>query len=105
MIPTICINSRNRPQEVPQNEWITKGMQYNITHVFYHPEQGIQGCALKEVRLTYKSSPYETYALNRFAVTQEGLKDLIEMMKLCSELNEVDIMKLIEESELQTVEK
>lgn len=104
MIPCICIDAKNMPKEIYLGEWLTEGMKYHIIHVYYHPNQGIQACGLKEVRLTKKSSPYETYKLSRFSVTQEGLNLLIQMIKDCSELNDIDIFKLIEESELQVKE-
>ena len=100
MIKATCINSKNKPAEVQLSEWINEGWQYTITHVFYHPKQGIQGCALREVRLTAKSTPYESYALSRFGVTPQELDKLIQMVIACSELNDIDVRKLIEESNL-----
>ena len=87
------------------NEWINKGATYHITHVYFHPHQGIQGCSLKEVRLTDKSYPYETYALKRFGVTPENWSALIQMIHDCSELDKVNINQLLNESELQRIEK
>lgn len=101
MIPCYCIDASNKPKEVFIGEWLTEGMKYHITHVFYHPKQGIQGCALREVRLTGKSKPYESYRLSRFAVTEQGYQDLLQMVKDCSELNDMDVLKLIEESEIE----
>lgn len=104
MIPAICIDSSNKPEEVELSEWINKGAVYHITHVYFHPFQGLRGCDLKEVRLTKKSYPYGTYALKRFAVTEENLQALFKMIKDCSELNDFDIRKAIRESELQLIE-
>lgn len=103
MIPCICINDKEKPEEVCPTEWVKQGNEYNITHVYFHPMQGIQGCELKEVKLTQKSYPYEAYALSRFGVTPENMERLIQMMLDCSELNKVDIEKLLEESKLQEV--
>lgn len=103
MIETLCIDSADMPEEINRSEWISKGMKYHITHVWFHSMQGIQGCSLKEVKLTEKSYPYATYKLSRFAVTPEGLLELIQMMKDCSELNEVDIKKLLRQSRLNIV--
>ena len=103
MIPTTCIDASNKAPEIFTGEWITKGMTYHITHVFYHPSQGIQGCSLREVRLTGRSLPYGSYRLNRFAFTPEALQQLIQMMQDCSDLNDFDVLKLIEESELVTI--
>ncbi|MES2395830.1 MAG: hypothetical protein V4549_07495 [Bacteroidota bacterium] len=104
MIPAVCIDSDNKPEEVDLSEWINKGANYHITHIWFHPHQGVQGCSLKEVRLTEKSDPYRTFALKRFAVTAEAMQKLVQMMRDCSELNDFDIYKLIRESELETVE-
>jgi len=100
MIEALCIDSSNKPKEIPLGKWIQKGYIYHITHVYYHKEQGIQGCDLKEVHLGEESKPYETYRLNRFAVTKDNLLKLIEMIKDCSELNDFDVQELIKESEL-----
>lgn len=105
MIETICLDSSGRPAEVFEGEWVTKGMRYNITHVYWHEKQGIQGCALREVQMTGRSLPYVSYRLNRFGFTQEGLNQLIEMIKNCSDLNDFDVMKAIEEADLELVEK
>jgi len=104
MIPAICIDANNKPEEVDLSEWITKGMQYHITHIWFHPFQGVHGCSLKEVSMTEKSDPYRTFALKRFAVTEESMKALVQMMRDCSELNDFDIYKVIRESELQIIE-
>jgi len=100
MIKTVCIDSSNKPQEVFSGDWLQKGMEYHITHVFYHPNQGIQGCALREVQLTKRSLPYASFRLSRFAFTQEALQQLIQMIKDCSDLNDFDVMKAIEECDL-----
>lgn len=100
----VCINDSDKPEEVHPEEWIVKGKEYEITHVYYHELQLIQGVLLKEVKMTKRSEPYCSYKLSRFAVTLENFRNLIQMMKDCSELNEVDIKKLLRESELQVVE-
>jgi hypothetical protein len=100
MIPAICIDGSNKPKEVQIQEWINEGAKYHITHVFFHPKQGIQGCALNEVRLSKKSSPYEAYRLSRFCIEGKDVLKLIQMIKDCSELDSFDISELIKESEL-----
>ncbi len=104
MIPCICIDAGSKPKEVHAGQWIQKDFKYHITHIFYQPRQGIQGCALKEVRLDARSAPYETYRLSRFGVTEENLQKLIQMMRDCSELNDFDISELIKQSELEIIE-
>lgn len=102
-IPCICIDARNKPDIIPLKNWINKGLEYHITHVYYYSKQGIQSVTLDEVRLGPESAPYEGYALSRFAFTPENLYKLIELMKLCTELNEVSIKQLLEESNVQLI--
>ena len=101
MIECLCIDAKNRPQEIPLGKWIQEGMKYHITHVFFHPLQGLQGCSLHEVKLSLKDTyPYNAYRLSRFGFTQKGLEDLAIMMKACSDLNEIQISALLAEQEL-----
>ncbi len=101
MIECICIDSNNKPDEIPLSKWINKDFKYHITHVYFHHGQGIQGVTLHEVRLTKECYPYVAYRLNRFAMTQKSLQELIQMIKDCTELNDFDILELIKESDLQ----
>ena len=104
MIKCICINDSNKPIEIPSSNWIKKDENYHITHIYYHPDQGIQGCSLYEKPLGEDCTPYESFKLSRFAINVDDLESLIELMKNCTELNDVDIQQLIEESELELIE-
>lgn len=103
MVNCICINDENRPVQIPIEKWVKKDDQYRITHVYFHPKQGIQGCTLYEKPLDETCKPYETFKLSRFAIHLEDLPAFIELCKMCTELNDVEIKELIEESELQTI--
>lgn len=63
----ICIDDKNRPAKVPQNEWIVEGETYTITKIV---RMGLQdnkfGVLLKEVQLSSQSFPYELYDADRF---------------------------------------
>src|SRR5688500_18975717 len=103
MINCICIDDTKRPKEIPADKWIKKEEEYKITHVYIHVNQGgIQGVTLYEKPLDESCKPYESFRLSRFAININDLPAFIELCKDCSELDEVDIKKLIEESELQT---
>jgi len=56
----ICIDDKNRPNNVPQHEWIVEGETYTITKIV---RMGLQdnkfGVLLKEVQLSSQSFPYE----------------------------------------------
>lgn len=103
MVEVLCINSKDKPDEIPLSRWIQKDFKYNITHIYFHPNQGIQGVDLAEVKLTPECYPYVTYKLSRFGVTLENLEKLRQLAKDCTELNEIDINKLLEESELEVL--
>jgi hypothetical protein len=102
-VPCLCINNKQRPFEVLPQNWINEGIEYTINYVYYHVNQGIQGVTLDEVQT--KSEKYSSYRLDRFAFTKEGIEQLIELMKECTELGKVDIEQLIEESNLELIEK
>ena len=100
MIACICINDKHRPREIAESKWIKKGEQYRITHVFYHPNQGIQGVSLYEKPLDEFCHPYVSFGMFRFAIKSDDLQKLIELMKDCTSLNDIDVQQLLEESQL-----
>jgi len=105
MVKCICIDDKNKPAEIPYSSWVKAEESYHITHVYYHPNQGIQGCSLYEKPLGEDCAPYETFKLARFGISVDDLAKLIELIKNCTELNDVDIQALIEESQLQLIEE
>jgi len=105
MIECVCINDKDKPKEIPLNDWIVLDEKYHITHIFYHPNQGIQGCSLYEKPLGEHCSPYESFKLSRFAIDIKDLESLIELIKNCTELNDLDIKELLKSSELEIIEQ
>jgi hypothetical protein len=64
----ICINSSNKPAQIPQEQWIEEGKIYTVTQIIALPLQpGIAGFLLKEVSLSPDCFPYEFYSSDRFA--------------------------------------
>ena len=63
----ICINSSNKPNNIPDSEWIKKDEIYTVTSV---KTMGLQpgkfGYLLKEIQLSELSFPYELYDADRF---------------------------------------
>lgn len=105
MIRTICINDENKPEKIPQKKWVEKDKEYHIIKITVHKNQNnIQGCELAEISLDESCLPYEYYKLDRFAISKDDLEALIELMKLSSELNDIEINELIKESELVIVD-
>jgi len=99
-VPCICINNSDKPSIIPANRWPILEEKYHINFISYHPDQGLQGCLLKEIDLGEGCAPYEFYKLNRFAFRLSDLPLMIELMKDCTELDDIDIQGLIESKEL-----
>lgn len=63
----ICIDASNKPNKIPDSEWIKEGDVYTITRIV---RMGLQdnkfGVLLKEVKLSAESFPYEVYDAERF---------------------------------------
>jgi hypothetical protein len=102
MIQCICIDDSNKPREIPKNKWCEIRKVYHITHIYIHPNQGnIQGCDIYELPLDESCAPYETFKLSRFAIDIKDLEKLKELVRLCSELDNIDFDEIVRESDLQ----
>lgn len=93
MIKCICINDKGKPTIIPSDKWLVKGNEYHITHVGTTLGTNVLCVTVAEITLGKEYYPYEGFRLDRFAVTQTSLVKLVELMKDCSELNEVEIPK------------
>ena len=79
----ICINSKGRPAEVPNNQWIIEGTVYTvIKEVNCLGQGGIKGYELEEVKIN--SALYKYFDANRFTpvkpqeeIELEELEELI----------------------------
>lgn len=71
----ICINDKNKPKIIPNEEWIEEGQVYTVEKVIpLGLKPGRFGYILKEVKLSEESAPYETYATERFGIIVGVLK-------------------------------
>ena len=65
----ICIDDSDKPEQIPQEEWIEEGVVYTVTKI---TRMGFQknkfGLALEEIQLTSKSMPFELYDAERFII-------------------------------------
>ena len=96
-IECICIDDTNKPKEIPQNKWVVKDSKYTITHIFKHPNQNnIQGVELAEVDIS-KCKPYETFRLSRFAISIDDMEKFMQLMKDCTDLNDIEIDSFVKE--------
>lgn len=91
MIKCICINDKNKPTVIPRDKWVVKGNQYHIIHIGTTIGNISMACTLKEITLGKECYPYEGFSLNRFAFNEEDIPKLMELLKNCSELNNIEI--------------
>ena len=105
MIECLCIDDTNRPNEIPMSNWIQKGFKYHIIHVYFNELSQCNGAELAEVKIPANSRPYTAYKLSRFAFKEEDLERLKELIKNCNELDNFDVNKFVEESQLELIDK
>lgn len=83
-----CINDKNKPSQIPLNEWIKEGEIYTIIEVVKLALQNNKlGVLLKEVQISSKYFPYEYYDLTRFIPYLEDELEEVNVESL--ELEEV----------------
>lgn len=86
MTKVICLNSKNKPNEIPTNVWnkLIEGEWYTITKVVKcNIQGGIYGYELAEIDLK-PYTPYEYFAAYRFGIPvpddkKEEIEELIEI--------------------------
>ena len=79
----ICINSSNKPKEIPSDQWVIEGEEYTVVRLVRMAIQGNKmGVLLKEVQIGEDSFPYEFYDSDRFKP--------IEIKKEALELEEAE---------------
>lgn len=99
MVKCICVDVSNKPIEIPIEKWPIFGNTYHITRIDYHTKQGIQGVELHEIKLI-NCQPYETYKLSRFNIPKESIEAFRELLKVCTEMNDIDVDKLLKEEKI-----
>jgi len=70
MFSVTCINSKGKPAEVPDSQWIIEKNIYTVIKVVNCLGQGIQGYELEEVKID--SALYKYFAASRFAPLVDG---------------------------------
>ena len=97
MVECVCINDRERPAQIPEQDWIKEKEKYHITHVYIMKNQkGIQGVDIWEKPLSETNAPYLHFRANRFGVHEKDLQALMELIKNCNDLNDLDLTEIKE---------
>lgn len=78
----LCIDDKNRPNQIPLNKWIKKGEFYTPIGILKcNIQGGIMGFKLAEIDLDSSCEPYKCFSIHRFAVPVED-KVLEEELEL-----------------------
>lgn len=98
----IYINDKERPDEIPSQNWIKKGTEYTLIYIHWHVAQGVQGFSLAEI-CPPVDCPYESYKASRFAIHKDDILKFIRLAEECTNMNNVEIKQLVEQ--LNTIEQ
>lgn len=84
----ICINDKDRPNEIPTSKWIVKDKIYTVIKVWHIRQRpGTYGVELAEIDLS-DCFPYLYFAANRFAPVMSN-KDIEAILEKALEEKEI----------------
>jgi hypothetical protein len=101
MVECICINDEKRPKEIPVSKWVKKDEKYHVIYTVTVLPQKQLAFHLAEISLDECCLPYEYFLSFRFAFTEEGLKQLMELIRECNDIS-FSLDELLEQTELQS---
>lgn len=77
----VCIDDKNRPNEIPTSKWVEKGKEYTVIKADYMNMQNqLLGYQLAEIDLS-SCVPYLYFAASRFAIIEPDKEEEIENAK------------------------
>jgi hypothetical protein len=85
----MCINDKNRPQEIPANKWVVNGKIYTLIDAQPLLSSNSLGFVLDEIKLDETCFPYHYFNPDRFIPIDEKELDELE-----AELDEILYPKL-----------
>lgn len=100
MIPCVCIDDSNRPNDFPLSKWVNEGQEYTIVEATIVLPQGILGVKLKEIEMNADCYPYKFFASSRFVFDVRFKKAIFDMVMGKKEYENVDSDILTESSEI-----
>ncbi len=103
-IKLVCLDDRNIPIGVPKSKYVKEGNEYTLLFIYWMPNQKCQGFELAEIEFGEDCGKYICYRGNRFGIRAEDLEAFLQMCKDCSQLDDLNIEQVLEETELQLIE-
>ena len=85
----MCVNDKNKPQEIPQDKWVKNGEVYTLIGVQPLLSSNSMGFELAEIKLGEECFPYHYFNPERFIPVEEAELDALE-----AELDEILYPKL-----------
>lgn len=74
----ICINDKEKPNEIPFSRWVKKNNEYTIIKVMKMKMQGgVAGVKLEEIN-NDDLFPYSYFRLDRFAITDKEIEKMVQ---------------------------
>lgn len=98
-IRVICIDDKNRPEEVSEKFWIKEGEQYTVEYIYrsLNPNSFDQLMLdLKEVKMDESCNPYLYYSINRFAIHKDDIEEFNYLCQITAK--DIEIETLIKET-------
>ena len=74
----MCINDKNKPQEIPANKWIHSGEVYTLIGVQPLLSSNSMGFELAEITLGEECFPYHYFNPDRFVPVDEKEMEAVE---------------------------
>lgn len=100
MVKIQCINSKDRPNDIPKSKWIEYGEIYSVNFIVRCLPQNVLAFGLYEKPLDESCHPYQYFISTRFAVKPEDVDELLQMHKDLAELPESILSELLGNSNL-----
>lgn len=87
MIKCLCIDDKNKPDQIPQDKWIKKDTEYTLAFTMTVLPQKQLAFQLNEIDLDDSCSPHTWFLAKRFAFRKEDLLKVIEFIEECNHIN------------------
>jgi len=100
----MCINDKNRPDNIPESKWVKKGEEYTVIFTIMVMPQRELAVQLDEIDLDESCMPYEYFLANRFAFDEDDVIELLEFIHQCTQVN-LSINELMKQTKTIEYEK
>ncbi len=89
----LCIDDKNRPDEIPIEKWVVEGREYTPIFWSWHVAQGIGGVEVEEITLDSSNKPYTAFRMSRFVMDPKDMEEWMAIGKVSKELIETGIVQ------------